>query len=162
LTEPPHPASLPACSSAAPDPEQSTGEVNFTHRLAAAHRVGKQCASSPAQSWPPHLERHTDCPLVTLGLVLDSPGFVRSSKMFAGNVSEGITTAFPTGIARRTQTCLPRMGMGIAGIQCSHFGARSSLSTPFHNPSLAFWVQFPVTTLEIPCLCLYWVPETPV
>jgi hypothetical protein len=34
-----------------------------------------------------------DCPLVTLGLVLDSSGFVRRSKMFAGNVAEGSTLA---------------------------------------------------------------------
>jgi transposase len=36
-------------------------------------------------------EKRTDCPLLTLGLVLDSSGFVRRSKMFAGNVSEGTT-----------------------------------------------------------------------
>ena len=33
-------------------------------------------------------EKRTDCPLVTLGLVLDGSGFVRRSKMFEGNVSE--------------------------------------------------------------------------
>ena len=36
-------------------------------------------------------EKRTDCPLVTLGLVLDGSGFVRRSKTFAGNVSEGKT-----------------------------------------------------------------------
>ena len=36
-------------------------------------------------------EKRTDCPLVTLGLVLDGSGFVRRSKTFAGNVSEGTT-----------------------------------------------------------------------
>ena len=36
-------------------------------------------------------EKRTDCPLVTLGLVLDGSGFVRRSKTFAGNVSEGAT-----------------------------------------------------------------------
>jgi transposase len=36
-------------------------------------------------------EKRTDCPLVTLGLVLDGSGFVRRSKTFAGNVSEGST-----------------------------------------------------------------------
>jgi transposase len=36
-------------------------------------------------------EQRTDCPLVTLGLVLDGSGFVRRSKMFAGNVVEGTT-----------------------------------------------------------------------
>lgn len=36
-------------------------------------------------------EQRGDCPLVTLGLVLDGSGFVRRSKTFAGNVSEGAT-----------------------------------------------------------------------
>ncbi|WP_434782916.1 IS1634 family transposase [Ferrovum myxofaciens] len=33
-------------------------------------------------------EKRSDCPLVTLGLVLDGSGFVRRSKTFAGNVAE--------------------------------------------------------------------------
>lgn len=36
-------------------------------------------------------EKRTDCALVTLGLVLDSSGFVRRSRMFAGNVAEAGT-----------------------------------------------------------------------
>lgn len=36
-------------------------------------------------------EKRGDCPLVTLGMVLDGSGFVRRSKTFAGNVSEGTT-----------------------------------------------------------------------
>lgn len=38
-------------------------------------------------------EKRSDCPLVTLGLVLDGSGFVRRSRMFAGNVVEGTTLA---------------------------------------------------------------------
>jgi transposase len=38
-------------------------------------------------------EKRADCPLVTLGLVLDSSGFVRRSRMFAGNVTESTTLA---------------------------------------------------------------------
>ncbi len=38
-------------------------------------------------------EKRTDCPLITLGLVLDGSGFIRRSKTFAGNVSEGKTLA---------------------------------------------------------------------
>jgi hypothetical protein len=38
-------------------------------------------------------EKRSDCPLVTLGLVLDGSGFVRRSKMFAGNVAESTTPA---------------------------------------------------------------------
>ena len=36
-------------------------------------------------------EKRTDCPLLTLGLMLDGSGFVRRSKIFAGNVFEGHT-----------------------------------------------------------------------
>ena len=36
-------------------------------------------------------EKRSDCPLVTLGLVLDSSGFARRSKMFAGNAAEAGT-----------------------------------------------------------------------
>jgi hypothetical protein len=38
-------------------------------------------------------EKRADCPLVTLGLVLDGSGFVRRSRMFAGNVTESATLA---------------------------------------------------------------------
>jgi len=38
-------------------------------------------------------ENRSDCPLVTLGLVLDGSGFVRRSAVFAGNVGEGQTLA---------------------------------------------------------------------
>ena len=33
-------------------------------------------------------EKRSDCPLVTLGLVLDGSGFVRRSRMFEGNVRD--------------------------------------------------------------------------
>jgi len=36
-------------------------------------------------------EKRSDCPLVTLGLVLDGSGFVRRSRVFEGNVVEGTT-----------------------------------------------------------------------
>lgn len=36
-------------------------------------------------------EKRSDCPLLTLGLVLDGSGFVRRSDVFSGNVSEGST-----------------------------------------------------------------------
>ncbi len=38
-------------------------------------------------------DKRTDCPLLTLGLVLDSGGFVRRSQVFAGNVREHHTLA---------------------------------------------------------------------
>jgi transposase len=36
-------------------------------------------------------EKRSDCPIVTLALVLDSSGFVRRSKVFEGNIFEGHT-----------------------------------------------------------------------
>lgn len=49
-------------------------------------------ASSNAKAKRGHSkEKRSDCPLVTLGLVLDGSGFVRRSRMFEGNVSEGST-----------------------------------------------------------------------
>lgn len=36
-------------------------------------------------------EKRSDCPLVTLGLVLDGSGFVRRSEVFEGNAAEGKT-----------------------------------------------------------------------
>ena len=38
-------------------------------------------------------EKRTDCPLLTLGLVLEGGGFVKRSKMFRGNISEYDTLA---------------------------------------------------------------------
>jgi transposase len=39
----------------------------------------------------PSKEKRNDCPLVTLGLVLDGDGFPKRSRVFEGNVSEGKT-----------------------------------------------------------------------
>ena len=36
-------------------------------------------------------EKRSDCPLVTLALVLDASGFPKRSEVFAGNVSEPAT-----------------------------------------------------------------------
>ena len=47
-------------------------------------------------------EKRSDCPLVTLGLVLDSSGFVRRSRMFAGNVAEAAHAAGHAQGPRRT------------------------------------------------------------
>ena len=38
-------------------------------------------------------EKRSDCPLVTLGVVLDASGFPKRSQLFEGNVSEGSTLA---------------------------------------------------------------------
>jgi len=50
-----------------------------------------ETAANPKAKHGRSKEKRSDCPLVTLGLVLDGSGFVRRSKTFAGNVSEGTT-----------------------------------------------------------------------
>ncbi len=48
-------------------------------------------SSNPKATFGHSKEKRSDCPIVTLGLVLDGSGFPRKSKIFAGNVSEGDT-----------------------------------------------------------------------
>ena len=50
-------------------------------------------AANPKAARGRSKEKRSDCPLVTLGLVLDGSGFVRRSKLFAGNVAEATTLA---------------------------------------------------------------------
>lgn len=50
-----------------------------------------EVAANPKAKRARSKEKRSDCPLVTLGLVLDGSGFVRRSQTFAGNVSEGAT-----------------------------------------------------------------------
>jgi transposase len=59
-------------------------------------------------------EKRSDCPLVTLGLVLDGSGFVRRSKMFAGNVAESMTLADMLKGLSAPQGALVIMDAGIA------------------------------------------------
>jgi transposase len=59
-------------------------------------------------------ENRTDCPLVTLGLVLDGSGFVRRSKTFEGNVSEGPTLQVMLSGLKAPQGALVIMDAGIA------------------------------------------------
>jgi len=50
-----------------------------------------QAASNPKAQRGHSKEKRSDCPLLTLGVVLDGSGFVRRSESFAGNVFEGKT-----------------------------------------------------------------------
>ncbi len=60
-------------------------------------------------------EKRSDCPLVTLALVLDSSGFPRSSKVFAGNAGEAATLAeMVETLAYREANPLIVMDAGIA------------------------------------------------
>lgn len=59
-------------------------------------------------------EKRTDCPLVTLGLVLDGSGFVRRSQTFAGNVNEASTLETMLQDLNAPQGALVVMDAGIA------------------------------------------------
>jgi transposase len=59
-------------------------------------------------------EKRSDCPLVTLGLVLDGSGFIRRSRVFEGNVSEGSTLAAMLGGLDAPQEAMVIMDRGIA------------------------------------------------
>ena len=59
-------------------------------------------------------EKRTDCPLVTLALVLDGSGFVRESRSFAGNVTEGDTLEQMLNALKVPKGALVIMDAGIA------------------------------------------------
>lgn len=59
-------------------------------------------------------EKRGDCPLVTLGLVLDGSGFVRRSKVFEGNVAEASTLEFMLKSLETPQGAMVIMDRGIA------------------------------------------------
>jgi len=46
-------------------------------------------SSNPKAKRGKSKEKRTDCPLITLGIALDASGFIRHSKVFDGNVTEG-------------------------------------------------------------------------
>ena len=48
-----------------------------------------EASSNPKAKRGKSKEKRTDCPLITLGLTLDSSGFIRHSEIFDGNVTEG-------------------------------------------------------------------------
>ena len=68
----------------------SLQETVTLYDLTNTYCEGEGAANPKAQNGRSK-EKRSDCPLVTLGLVLDGSGFVRRSKTFAGNVSEGKT-----------------------------------------------------------------------
>jgi transposase len=52
-----------------------------------------QCTQNPKAQFGRSKEKRSDCPLVTLGLVLDGDGFPLCSQVFPGNASEPATLA---------------------------------------------------------------------
>ena len=66
-------------------------------------------------------DKRTDCPLLTLALVLDSSGFVRRSQVFAGNVREHHTVAEMLEALDAPQQALVVMDRGIATEERVHW-----------------------------------------
>lgn len=71
-------------------------------------------AANPKAQYGRSKEKRSDCRLVTLGLVLDSSGFPRSSEIFAGNVSEGSTLETLLERLQATSGALVVLDAGIA------------------------------------------------
>ena len=63
-------------------------------------------------------EKRNDCPLLTLGLMLDASGFVRRSQVFAGNVREHRTLAGMLEALRAPTGALVVMDRGVATDAC--------------------------------------------
>jgi len=59
-------------------------------------------------------EKRSDCPLVSLGIVLDGSGFPKSSKIFPGNVSEPQTLQQMLSVLKAPQQATIVMDAGIA------------------------------------------------
>lgn len=66
------------------------GETVTLYDLTNTYFEG-EAGSNPKARRGRSKEKRSDCPLLTLGLVLDGSGFVRRSEVFEGNVSEGKT-----------------------------------------------------------------------
>ena len=63
-------------------------------------------------------EKRSDCPLLTLGLMLDASGFVRRSQLFAGNIREHWTLAGMLEALRAPAGALVVMDRGVATDAC--------------------------------------------
>ncbi|MCY3594249.1 MAG: hypothetical protein F4065_01610 [Rhodothermaceae bacterium] len=63
------------------------------------------------------IEKRSDCPLITLALVLDGSGFVRRSKIYAGNVTEATTLSEELTEVDAPKEAIVVIGRGIASEQ---------------------------------------------
>ena len=73
-----------------------------------------EAAAQPKAQRGHSKEKRSDCPLLTLGLVLDGSGFVRRSQVFAGNVREGETLEQMLAALKAPPRALVVMDAGVA------------------------------------------------
>ena len=73
-----------------------------------------EAAAQPKAQYGHSKEKRADCPLLTLGLVLDGSGFVRRSEVFAGAVSEDTTLAPMLDALQAPKGALVVMDAGVA------------------------------------------------
>ena len=73
-----------------------------------------EAAAQPKAQRGHSKEKRADCPLLTLGLVLDGSGFVRRSEVFAGAVSEDTTLAPMLDALKAPKGALVVMDAGVA------------------------------------------------
>ena len=66
-------------------------------------------------------DKRSDCPLLTLGLVLDASGFVRRSQVFSGNVREHHTLAAMLDALNAPRAALVVMDRGVATEERLHW-----------------------------------------
>ena len=91
---------------------------NFTPTV-TLHDLTNTCMEGNASANPKakrgrSKEKRSDCPLLTLGLTLDASGFIRHSKVFEGNVSEGGTLKEMLAQLQAPEGALVIMDAGIA------------------------------------------------
>ena len=113
-------------------------------------------------------EKRSDCPLLTLGLMLDASGFVRRSKVFAGNVREHRTLA---GMLEALRGAGRRPGGD--GPRCRHrrlcdLVARQRLPLSGESAANATAASMPMPRVSLqtqsptrPCTCTRWSRPTP-
>ena len=72
------------------------------------------CGSNPKAQLGRSKEKRSDCPLVALGMVLDSSGFPKRSSIFPGNISEPKTIKEMLSALEASQTATVVMDAGFA------------------------------------------------
>ena len=112
-------------------------------------------------------EKRSDCPLLTLGLMLDASGFVRRSQLFAGNVREHRTLAGMLEALRAPAGALVVMDRGVATDACITWLREHGYRYLGRQPGNATGNSMPMPPCRSarsrtrPCICTRSSPPTP-